>query len=52
LTISISLNVKITSPASIPAVFEGPLGFTLDTNAPFSFSKPKLSAKSFDTGCI
>ena len=42
----------MTSPASIPAVFEGPLGFTFDTNAPFSFSKPKLSAKSFETGCI
>ncbi len=40
----------MTSPASIPAVLEGPLGLTFDTNAPFSFSRPKLSAKSFDTG--
>ena len=47
-----SLNFNITSPASIPAFFDGPLGFTFETNAPFSFARPKLSAKSFETGCI
>jgi hypothetical protein len=38
------------SPSSIPAFFDGPFGLTFETKAPFSFSSPKLSAKSFETG--
>ena len=31
-------------------ILDGPFGLTLETKAPFSFSRPKLSAKSFETG--
>ena len=42
----ILLNFKITSPASIPALYAGLLVWTLAIKAPLVFDRPKLSAIS------